>query len=114
MQANEITQLEMDYLTPFKDVLKSINIFIIYGVVLFIFIDWKIALIILVLSILSTFIAPNLTSKPLSARRKKYTDNLGVYTAKIKDFLEGFKLIQSITRNKIISEQEKTLNDTSK
>lgn len=113
LQGNEITQLEMDYLRPLIDMIKSINIFIIYGIMLFIFIDWRIAIIILGLSIISTAIAPNITSKNLSNRRKIYLDNMGEYISKVQDLLEGFKLIQSKTRENINREQENILNKTS-
>ncbi|WP_035291095.1 ABC transporter ATP-binding protein [Clostridium sp. KNHs214] len=112
LQGNEITQLEMDYLTPFIDIIKSINIFIVYGVMFFAFIDWRIALVMLFSSIIATLIAPNLTAKKLSLRRKVYLDNMGLYVSKIKDLLEGFKLIKSKTRNNIFNEQERFLKDT--
>ncbi|KYH33296.1 lipid A export ATP-binding/permease protein MsbA [Clostridium tepidiprofundi DSM 19306] len=112
LQSNEITQLEMDYLTPFVDLIKSINILIIYGIMLFMFVDWRISIIIFVLSIISVLIGPNLTSKKLSARRKKYLNKMGEYFSKIKDLLEGFKLIQNKTRNNIFLEQEKVLKET--
>src|SRR6056297_1188468 len=39
IQGNEITQLDMDYVTPLIDIFKSINMIIIYGIVLFVLID---------------------------------------------------------------------------
>ncbi|MEG0619098.1 MAG: ABC transporter ATP-binding protein [Bacilli bacterium] len=112
LQSNEITQLEMDYLTPVLDLIKSINSFIIYGVVLFIFIDWRIAFTILILSILATTIAPNITGDKLSKKRKTYLDKVGIYTSTIKDLLEGFKLIKATTRDNFIKEHENILNET--
>lgn len=114
LQGNEITQLEMDYLTPAMDIIKSINIFIIYGVMFFALIDWRIALVMFFSSIIATLIAPNLTSRRLSIRRKIYLDRMGIYVSKIKDLLEGFKLIHSKTRENIFHEQEKYLEDTAK
>lgn len=114
LQGNDITQLEMDYLTPAIDIIKSINIFIIYGVMFFALIDWRIALVMFFSSIIATLIAPNLTSRRLSIRRKIYLDRMGIYVSKIKDLLEGFKLIHSKTRENIFHEQEKYLEDTAK
>ncbi|GKX68017.1 ATP-binding cassette domain-containing protein [Inconstantimicrobium mannanitabidum] len=114
IQANEITQLEMDYLTPAIDIIKSINTFAIYGIMFFAFIDWRIALVVLGASIFSTLIAPNLTAKELSKRRKVYLDKMGIYVSKIKDLLEGFKLIQSKTRKNMFVEQESFLKDAAK
>lgn len=112
LQGNEITQLEMDYLTPAMDIIMSINTFIIYGVMFFAFIDWRIALVMFFSSVVATLIAPNLTAKKLSKRRKVYLDKMGIYVSKIKDLLEGFKLIHSKTRGSIFQEQEKYLKDT--
>lgn len=112
LQGNEITQLESDYLTPILDIFKSINIFIIYGITFFALIDWRISIMMISLSILSTLVAPNITSVRLSDRRKIYLDQMGQYVAKIKDFLDGFKIIKTTTRDKIIDEQEKYLKET--
>lgn len=114
LQGNEITQLEMDYLTPILDIFKSISIFIIYGIMFFAFIDWRIALVMILSSMAATLISPHITSKQLSLRQKKYLDNMGQYVSKIKDLLDGFKLIQSKTRNNILFEQNKFLRDTAK
>lgn len=112
LQGNEITQLEMDYLTPALDIFKSIIIFIIYGITFFALIDWRISIMMISLSILATLVAPNITSVRLSKRRKIYLDKMGQYVAKIKDFLDGFKIIKTTTRDKIIDEQEKYLKET--
>lgn len=112
LQGNEITQLEMDYLTPLMDIIKSINSLIIYGIMFFAFINWKIALIMLLCSIISTLVGPNITSKKLSKKRKAYLDKMGEYVSKIKDLLEGFKLITDKTRKNVILEQEKFLKNT--
>lgn len=114
LQGNEITQLEMDYLTPAMNIIMSINTFIIYGVMFFAFIDWRIALVMFFSSVVATLIAPNLTAKKLSERRKVYLDKMGIYVARVKDILEGFKLIHSKTRENIFHEQERYLKDTAK
>ena len=111
IQGNDITALDQDYLTPLIDIIQATNKIIIFGVFLFINVDWRISTIILVGSIL-TIIIPKLTSKPLATKRNAYLEQMGSYVSKIKDFLEGFKVIQSRTRESINKEHEKALVKT--
>lgn len=114
LQGNEISELERKYLHPIVDMLKAINVFVIYGITLFIFVDWRVALVIFILSIISVMVFPKITSKELSKRNIEYFDKMGKYVAKMKDLLEGFKLIKKATRDNIISEHEIILEDTYK
>lgn len=111
LQGNDITALEQDYLTPLIAILKSINMLIIYGIFLFVFVDWRIALIIFLASLASVFV-PKITAKTLSKRRNSYLAQMGCYVSRIKDFWEGFKLINNRTRDSIQGEHEKILKDT--
>lgn len=67
IQGNNITELEQDYLEPLIDIIKSINMLIIYGVILFVYVDWRIAGVIFITSML-TIIVPRFTSKRLSKK----------------------------------------------
>lgn len=111
IQGNDITALEQDYLTPFIDIIQAANKIIIFGVFLFLNVDWRISTVILLGSIL-TILIPNIASKHLAAKRHAYLDEMGLYVSKIKDFLEGFKVIQSRTRKNINREHEKALVNT--
>lgn len=111
IQANDITHLEQDYLQPLTDIIKSINIILIYGFILFVYIDWRIAITILFASIITISVA-KITSKILSKKRNIYLNQVGEYTSKIKDLLEGFKLINSRSLNQFKDEHEKVLNQT--
>ncbi len=111
IQGNDITALEQDYLTPLIAIIKSINMLIIYGIFLFFFVDWRIALTIFLASLIAVFV-PKITSKTLSKRRNIYLQQMGRYVSRIKDFWEGFKLINSRTRGCIEYEHEKVLRKT--
>mgnify|MGYP001172525437 CR=1 FL=1 len=113
IQSNEISELDMDYLAPLLDVFKSILALIIYGVILFVFVDWRIGIVIVSASVLSTVLAPNIGSKRLSKKRKDYLDQKSTYFSKIKDLLEGKKLIKSKTLDAFIHQHEQTLSETS-
>lgn len=95
-QANDITTLEQDYLQPVIDIIRSINTFFIYSLVLFIGIDWRIALIIMIFSFLSIII-PKILGEKLESSRQIYLNELSKYVVKITDILEGFRLINNYT-----------------
>lgn len=82
---------------------------IIYAVYIFL-LDYRIAIVIMVGSIISLFL-PNVTSKTLSDRRGLHLSAMGLYSSKIQDLLEGFKNINNQTREKIIENQNQSLND---
>lgn len=113
IQGNDITALEQDYLTPIISIIKAINMLIIYGIFLFVFVDWRIASIIFVASLIAVFV-PKITAKTISKRRNIYLEQMGRYVSRIKDFWEGFKLINNRTRDNIEREHEKVLKDTAK
>jgi len=111
IQANDITQLEQDYLQPLINIIISTNMLIIYGVILFVYVDWRIATLILLASIISV-LTPKLTANILANKRSIYLEQVSVYTSRIKDFLEGFKLIQTRTKENINHEHKKILQET--
>lgn len=100
IQANDITALEQDYLQPITDVIRSLNMMLIYAVVIFMNINYKIGIVIIISSIFAIFI-PKIFGKSLDKSRTDYQKNLGKYTSVISDLLEGFGLINSITINNI-------------
>jgi len=112
VQANEITQLEMDYLNPLLNIFKMVNTILIFGAVLLFLVDLRIGIAIIVLSFISAILVPNVGAKTISQRRKVYLDTKGEYMTKMKDLLEGFKLIRSDTRQSILREHEAILGKT--
>lgn len=97
---NDISVIENQYLEAIIDIVKSVNMLIIYGIVLFVFIDYRIATVILIASLISVF-APKLTANRLSKLKKEQLLQTGKYMSRVKDLLEGFKLINSKTRTSI-------------
>ena len=77
IQGNDIKFLANSYLNSVVDLIKSINMFIIYGVIMFVFVNWKMAIIALVLALFSAFVLPKITEEKLSKRNKEYLDNTG-------------------------------------
>lgn len=110
IQGNDMKVLANLYLTSVVDIIKSIIMFIIYGVIMFVFVNWKMAIIALLLSLFSALVIPKITEEKLSNRNKNYLDDLGTWNTKILDFLYGFKLINSHTRENF----NEIFNDTIK
>lgn len=86
-----------DYIQPFIDLLRTISVVFIYAISVCIYIDWKIALILFSMSMVICVI-PKLTQKQSSKIRKKQVEQQGKYTSEIKDYLDGFRLINDNTR----------------
>lgn len=111
IQGNDITALEQDYLQPLISIIQSINMLIIYSVIMLVFVDFRIALVIFLSSLVSVFV-PKITAKTLAKRRNTYFTQVGRYVSCIKDFFEGFKLINSRTRDNICKEHDKIIKET--
>lgn len=109
--SNDITALEQDYLQPLIDVIRSINMLIIYSVYLFLWVDWRIGLTILICSLV-TIIGPRITGNLLSKKRKNYQDQVAGYTARVNDLLTGFPLIDSETRENLVQVHDDALTQT--
>lgn len=112
IQSNDITQLEQDYLTPLISLINQIIRIIIFGVIMFFGIDYRIALVITISSLI-TAILPKYTGKPTSSRRLTYVNNSEKYTSVIYDFFNGFREINTRNSKQIINRHLKELNKLS-
>lgn len=111
LQGNDITALEQDYLQPWVDVLRSINMFVIYAVVIVVYVDWRIALAIIGSSFL-VVAGPRITGRIVADKRLIYQNQMAEYVNRITDILNGYKLVNRITRDHIIRVHEDTLRTT--
>lgn len=112
IQSNDIMQIEQDYLTPLVSAINQIIKVMIFGLVMFLGIDWRIASVIFIASII-TAILPKYTGKFTSSKRLSFVNQLGEYTNQIYDFFTGFREINSRTVNKILNRHGNELNNTS-
>ncbi|WP_346889933.1 hypothetical protein [Clostridium sp. UBA1056] len=85
---------------------------IIFGLVMFLDIDWRIASIVFISSII-TAILPKYTCKSTSLKRFTFVENLGKYTDIIYDLFTGFRQINSRTAKQIINNHNDELNNVS-
>ena len=84
---------------------------IVYGVVLFFGVDWRIALVIILTSIFAILI-PRMIGKSLTDARSTYQEQMAEYVTEITDLLEGFRVINQMTVGKILDKHEHVLNET--
>lgn len=100
MQANDITEMCQNYLSPLLSIIRSIMMIAVFGVSLVIFVDISIAVVILFFSVVVVFV-PKLTDKELAKRNKDYMDEIGKYTTSTKLLYEAHDILDFKGRKKL-------------
>lgn len=108
---NDIPALNTSYLEAIIDIINKAVQVVVYAVVLFVFVDFRIALVILLASLLAVFV-PRVTAGELSGRRKSYQSALGRYTARVQDLLSGFRFVNRHTCGPMAAEHDRTAAET--
>lgn len=111
MLENDIKALESSYVSVIIDVIRQVINLLVYGVFMFVFIDIRIAVVILIASII-TIIVPKFTSNELSNKRKLALEERGRYLSRVNDLLSGYKFINKNTVNQISAKHENCLTNT--
>lgn len=88
MLDNDVDAITKDYMCPLVDILKFIVELIVYGVFMVVFVDYRVAIVIMLASLVSVFI-PKLTAHRMGKLRMDYLEAKGKYTDKVKDLLDG-------------------------
>ena len=109
IQSNDIMQIEQDYLTPLISAINQIIRVIIFGLVMFLGIDYRIASVVFISSLTAT-ILPRYTGKFTSSKRLKFVNNLSEYINLIHDFFTGFREINLRNTKNIINIHSEQLN----
>lgn len=108
---NDIATLEMDYLPPLASMVTTLMSFTIYFFVIFILVDWRIAILLLMVSIISVMLT-KLSTRALGDTRANLLEAQGKYTEKVRDFLEGRRLVTLRTQEQILTQHDKILRVT--
>lgn len=111
IQSNDIMQIEQDYLTPMVSAINQIIKLIIFGIIMFFGIDYRIALVIFIASFISA-ILPKYTGSFTSSKRLSFVNALSRYTNIIYDFFTGFRQINSRTAKQLIDRHVECLDET--
>lgn len=108
---NDLAAIDEDYLSGIVSISKAINMIIIYSLTIMIFFDWRIAVLLSVISIISITIFPQFTSKKLAREKHEELEKKELYTLKFTDLLKGIRLFNKRTRKHLELEHEKKLGE---
>lgn len=97
---NNIPAIMEEFVEPIIDILKSLFQILIYGIILFILIDYRIGLIVVLSSIVSS-VVPKITAKRISRKRKTYLAELGKYNSRLTDLFTGNSSLDWKNKNRI-------------
>ena len=100
MQANDIGEMCQNYLSPLLSIFRSVLLIVSFGISLIIFVNYYIALLIILFSIAVVFV-PRLTSNKLSEKNKTYLNQVGRYTSSIHKMLEAHDIFDINCKKKI-------------
>lgn len=92
MQANDISEMIQNYLSPLMSIFRSIIMIVVFGVSLIIYVNPIISIAIIMCSVLAVFV-PWITAKELSKRNRTYLDSVGKYTSKLKTHFEAREIM---------------------
>lgn len=99
--SNDIQAISDQYFLRVIDLIKSSLMVFIYGMYMVYFLNFGIAIVIIIASLL-TLLTPNLTSRRLSENRLTYMNRLGTLTNVVSDVLSGFSLTNRQTKPNVM------------
>ena len=108
---NNVEIIEDEYLSTYVDIIKSIVQLLIYTLSLVVFVDYRIAISIILASLISV-IVPKITAKKLAKKRKFYQDSFGNYTDILNDFYLGHMGLDEASKSGIRKYHYQRLSDT--
>ncbi|MCR5254893.1 MAG: ABC transporter ATP-binding protein/permease [Acetatifactor sp.] len=110
MQANDITEMCQNYLSPLLSIYRSLLLIGAFGVSLIVFVNYYIAAVIFLFSLIVVFI-PKLTAKDLAIKNKRYMDVVGKYTFDIGKIFEAHDILDHRSKNKLIEIHSKKIEN---
>ncbi|WP_035287875.1 ABC transporter ATP-binding protein [Clostridium sp. KNHs214] len=108
---NDIASIDDDYLSGIVSIIKAVNMIIIYSITIILFFDWRIAVLLSVISVISITIFPRFTSKKLAEEKYEELKKTELYTLKFTDLLQGIRLFNNRTRKHLELEHDKKLRE---
>lgn len=92
MQANDITEMIQNYLSPLLSIFRSVIMIVVFGASLIIYVSPIITIAIIMCSVLAVFV-PWITANELSKRNGNYLNGVGKYTSKLKTYFEAREIM---------------------
>lgn len=109
MQANDITEMCQNYLSPLLAIYGDTIKIVVFGISLIVFVNFSIAIAIILGSVLVSFI-PRLTASKLAQRNSSYFKEVGKYTSKVKTYFESHDILDKKSANSIKKIHQKDLD----
>lgn len=81
---NDVEVLSEEYLDPLLDIIKSCMSLTIYAVSLIVFVDWRVAIVIIALSLCSPFVSKYLAPY-ITIKQRRFLEGLEVYSQRLSD-----------------------------
>lgn len=100
MQANDITEMCQNYLSPLLSIYRSLLLIVAFGISLMLFVNFYIAILIFIFSLIVVFI-PKITAKELANKNKRYMDAIGRYTANINKMFGAHDILDEKSKKRI-------------
>ncbi len=110
MQANDITELCQNYLSPLLSIFRSLLLIITFSVSLILFVNYYVATIVFAFSFIVILI-PKITAKQLEGKNRAYLDRVGKYTSQIMEMFEAHDILDNRGRKKIKQKHDKDIED---
>ena len=105
--------LSEEYLDPLLDIIKSCISLAIYAVSLIVFVDWRVAMVIIALSLCSPFVSKYLAPY-ITIKQRRFLEGLEVYSQRLADIFSMKSRINSETIKTFRKLHQQQLDETEK
>lgn len=110
---NDVEVLSEEYLDPLLDIIKSCMSLVIYAVSLIVFVDWRVAIVIIALSLCSPFVSKYLAPY-ITIKQRRFLEGLEVYSQRLADIFSMKSRINSETIKNFRKLHQQQLDETEK
>ena len=110
---NDVEVLSEEYLDPLLDIIKSCISLAIYAVSLIVFVDWRVAIVIIALSLCSPFVSKYLAPY-ITIKQRRFLEGLEVYSQRLADIFSMKSRINSETIKTFRKLHQQQLDETKK
>ena len=110
---NDVEVLSEEYLDPLLDIIKSCMSLVIYAVSLIVFVDWRVAIVIIALSVCSPFVSKYLAPY-ITIKQRRFLEGLEVYSQRLADIFSMKSRINSETIKTFRKLHQQQLDETEK
>ena len=110
---NDVEVLSEEYLDPLLDIIKSCISLAIYAVSLIVFVDWRVAIVIIALSLCSPFVSKYLAPF-ITIKQRRFLEGLEVYSQRLADIFSMKSRINSETIKTFRKLHRQQLDETEK